>query len=868
MLPSVQSVGARVAVGLALAGLMTGGNAGAQVDARHLARALQHPHGFAPDPNRADETPQHDVPDAFRAAGGTGLPALVRLPPSVAARAYGLRPLIPGWAAVESDLATLADLPTALHASWAPPLHIQLDRASVWTGAAEARERTNSGGQGAVVGIVDTGVDVSHPDLRDGEGGTRVSWFLDFSRPPAGRHAELEEEYGCTGGVSAQCAIFDASDLDELINNATSLDEPRDTVGHGTHVASLAAGNGLSSAGRYVGVAPEANLIAVRATRGVGGVIRDADVLLAARFVFERAEAMGQPAVTNLSLGTDFGGHDGTSALEEGLASLVGPNHPGRILVLAAGNSGVIRTGLTAEYPEPLGVHTEVHVPRHSSVRVPLLTPPTGVPLTNGAAYVWIRMRPGDELSVGLDDSDGRWVAPVPPGRSESHRDGQLEVTVLNGTGAQGEAAVTADNAVVVIDGSWPSGATFGIRLEGHGTARLWVQSEGDIGPTGGTFGALFSGAAQRGTINVPATHPELIAVGATVNRVDWTSRDGVRIIVPGDTAADSAAYFSAAGPTAAGALKPDLVAPGAYVVGAMASLADPMLSDGRGLFGGDSSCPGQSLCLVVDDTHAVSTGTSMAAPQVSGAAALLLSRDPTLTQPEVLALLQTSARRPRGEVLVEQQVGAGALDVAAALSVQDLGLDPTAANDAENAEPSSRQSWLVLANDYAHPDPDWHLSGVVQLRTAAGDVAYGFEPERLRLQVQPGEVASPLSRIGPGLWSFAVAAPAGSGGGRLQLRVVFDGRTLVTRVVPVAVDRGVVERGVSARGGCAIANGSTRPDLRPFAGWLLLLLVRLRRRRGSQCRQIDGAAVALERHDIGIERVVGIDPPDVGARH
>ena len=98
-------------------------------------------------------------------------------------------------------------------------------------------------------------------------------------------------------------AIFDTGDLNELIDNATSLDEPRDTAGHGTHVASLAAGNGLGSGGRYVGVAPEASLIVVRATRGVGGVIRDADALLATRFVFDQAEAMGLPAVANLSLG-------------------------------------------------------------------------------------------------------------------------------------------------------------------------------------------------------------------------------------------------------------------------------------------------------------------------------------------------------------------------------------------------------------------------------------------------------------------------------------------------------------------------------------------------------------------------------------
>ena len=290
MLPAVRIRVARVAAGSALAGLVMGGSAAAQVDASQLARALQRSERFPSASDQAILPPQRQVPSAFRAPEGHGLPALVRVPPSVDPRALGLRSLIPGWAAVEMDLASFAELPGGFRASWEAPLHIQLDRAGVWTGAVAARERTHSGGQGAVVGIVDTGVDVSHPDLRDADGSTRVSWFLDFSRPPAGRQPELEEEYGCTAGVSAQCAIFDAADLNELMNNAISLDEPRDIVGHGTHVASLAAGNGLSGgSGQYIGVAPEANLIAVRATRGAGGLIRDADVLVAVRFIFEQA---------------------------------------------------------------------------------------------------------------------------------------------------------------------------------------------------------------------------------------------------------------------------------------------------------------------------------------------------------------------------------------------------------------------------------------------------------------------------------------------------------------------------------------------------------------------------------------------------
>src|SRR5262249_59374824 len=125
---------------------------------------------------------------------------------------------------------------------------------------------------------------------------------------------------------------------------------PADTIGHGTHVASLAAGNGGSEK-RYVGIAPEASLIIARVL-DASNQINDATVLSAANLVFHLADQLGKPAVVNLSLGSNFGPHDGTSALERGLASLVGDDHPGRAIVVAAGNSaGQVEGNLG--YPPP-----------------------------------------------------------------------------------------------------------------------------------------------------------------------------------------------------------------------------------------------------------------------------------------------------------------------------------------------------------------------------------------------------------------------------------------------------------------------------------------------------------------------------------
>jgi len=783
----------------------------AQVDARLLSRALE---------SHAPARPLSVVVE---------LPGQAPAPP-------GLVSLAPGFAAFHGSVATIAALTRAhpdWRVSWAPPRRPLLNAADDTTRAALFRDLTGLTGKGVVVGIVDTGFDPKHPDLRDATGKSRVAWALDFSRPPLGRHEGLEAELGCGGG-SYSCAVFTGADLDQLIAE-DSAQLPRDTIGHGTHVASLAAGNGLSTnPPKYVGIAPEATLVGVRVTRGGDGSILDPDVLLATRFVFERAKELGMPAVVNLSLGSDFGGHDGLTALERGLAEFVGPGAPGRAIVVAAGNSGGVYAQISPSYPAPFGIHTEVHVPRESSVRVPILTPSVGKSSTNATIYVWISGRPGDRLEVGLDDSDGEWIDPLPPGEGATYSDKGVEVTILNQMIGAGSPITQGSNgAVVIIEGTWSAGSTFAVRLEGHGTARLWLQSEGDLSPGAESAGALFPRASKEGTIGIPATGAALISVGATVNRVLWKDREGEKVVLEklgamSPPVSDSAAYFSGSGPNALGQMKPDIVAPGAFVIGAMSGLADPEKNGGSGIFAGGSVCGARPACLVVDDFHALSSGTSMAAPIVSGAVALLFQRDPSLDQDAVRTLLQAGARALDGQVPLEQQIGPGELDLIGTLAVMDSAKSPLA------AVPDASESWLALASSYAHPDPSWPLDVLLELRSAEENIVDGFDPKALELSVSGARVTTPLTRVAPGLWRFSVAAGSGTGGGSLRISLSFQGQPFLSRTVPIAVDRSVAEGGVDARGGCSSAPGSSAlaPEL------LVLLSIFGWRRRNRQRRQ------------------------------
>jgi hypothetical protein len=270
--------------------------------------------------------------------------------------------------------------------------------------------------------------------------------------------------------------------------------------------------------------------------------------------------------------------------------------------------------------------------------------------------------------------------------------------------------------------------------------------------------------------------------------------------------------------------MKPDLVAPGMYVIGAMSSAADPRSNGGVGVFASQGRCGEPDYeCFVIDDhVHAVTSGTSMSAPLVAGAIALLLQRQPELTQAQLRALLQAGARQPSGKILAEQQTGPGELDLRgtlAALIAEESPIDRV---------PSSA-SRIVLAASYAHPDASQPLQGLLELRDPKDQIADGFDERRLTLTAQGGSLSKPPVRIGPGLYGFEVTAPDGSGGERLQLSLAFDGQLLARRSVPIGTDRWLAEGTPVPHGGCALA-----PTERS-ATWLavpLLLLASLSRRR------------------------------------
>jgi hypothetical protein len=121
-----------------------------------------------------------------------------------------------------------------------------------------------------------------------------------------------------------------------------------------------------------------------------------------------------------------------------------------------------------------------------------------------------------------------------------------------------------------------------------------------------------------------------VIAVSALVTKTCWTPRGGTSTCYEEPPVTGTLAPFSSIGPTRDGRLKPEVCAPGMGVVSALSASMAPSIRTRNNL----------PRYLDPDGVHWLAAGTSMAAPHVTGAVALLLERVPDLTPDAVRARL------------------------------------------------------------------------------------------------------------------------------------------------------------------------------------------------------------------------------------
>jgi subtilisin family serine protease len=513
-------------------------------------------------------------------------------------------------------------------------------------------------GAGVVIGVIDSGIDIEHPDFMDANGNTRIIAIWDHTLDPADVGDAASNPVGFTYGTEWPRS---------LIQQGYTGCRHRDNDGHGTHVAGTAAGDGSAQEsptydGPYVGLAPEAELLIVKfdieneKDRNV-----DTYLLDGINWIFQKASGEGKPCVINMSLGTDYGPHDGSTAGERGIDDLTGPN---KIACTSAGNAAT-------PYSNDLDKFGLWGAPIHGSGN---FNTDSDVVLTTAADY-----QPDDADDYILFDiwypgSDTCRVQITTPGNTKYPPHFNARYRNLWKTGGISGAFDTAEGCIYVQNisgastiwetdngdnniyieisdyyGTNPAPGTWVVEiipLKGSGAYHSWHGFSDsltktyfwyDSGTTGHAWGDLADPFLSDSvmTIGKPGTASQVISVGAYQTKNVWPARQYVDWTDPtsdfylvwqeyGVSPIDyyfpfhmhDLAFFSSRGPSRDGRVQPFISAPGVGIVAPLSQtvLADPFENYHRKL-----------NRVEYDGYHTTLQGTSMSSPHVTGSIALLL---------------------------------------------------------------------------------------------------------------------------------------------------------------------------------------------------------------------------------------------------
>ncbi len=507
-------------------------------------------------------------------------------------------------------------------------------------------------GTGVIVGMMDTGFDPNHVNFLNEDGSSRIShmWVI------TGSNSALREYSG------AELAKYTTD------NSGTT---------HGTHVMGIMAGG-------YKGIADQ---VAITNNRGNNTVKRNYNVpyygvatgaemapaigslqgnniLNAAAKVLEYAKEQGKPAVLNLSLGHNYGPHDGKTAAGQYLAE-VGKE----ILVcVAAGNEGDTNLSLTKTFKEG---DTE------------LRTTLSETAAANGGVDMWSRDdQPFDFSFVGVNKNDGSIAYRYD---FEGTKPGTYYLT---GTGFMYPGYITDSKlnnvfsskaAVVLTISTSELNNRFNVYVTSVQTYKSTATDvvpgfiiKGKAGQTVDMYcvGGLqffdngisgYSKGSTGCTINDMACADNILAVGAYTNISEWPTLGGK---IGYGTEGGAVAEFSSYGSRTDGTQLPHILAPGECVVSSysnyyMAAGSDPY--DGR-----------YTVARKDEEKRshywAEMSGTSMASPFMAGVLALWLQADPDLTMDRVKQILKETATNDDYTLAEPLRSGYGKVDALAGL--------------------------------------------------------------------------------------------------------------------------------------------------------------------------------------------------------
>ena len=493
-------------------------------------------------------------------------------------------------------------------------------------------------GKGVMVGIIDVGLEVMHPNFYNADGtALRVTRFVD-------QFASEDEPYGQPTNLGREYTTET-----DIKGKGYAGDSYRQY--HGTHCLGISAGSGYTTP--YRGVAYEAELSAADSKVAGDSEYGSANELALMKYLFDYADERQMPCVITYSIG--FNALPGDCVLfEEAISQMVGP---GRILVAAAGNSS-----------NGLGY---VCKPKGMAVAGTCLTGDK-----DGMAYLFSKdpftlkvISKHKEPVDGSLKGDSLVYAPT-EGKVEKQLAGKQVFIEKNDTCytiAFNRDETDADTSAVLLV------------IEGEDSyVQLMAEVEHEfINDT--ETDPRCGNATNDHNVGLPGCLPSVVTVGALNTRPEFTNINGEKITKwGGKTPEGTIAIFSSQGPTLDGLIKPDVVTPGVNI---HASANSRYEGDYGVAMVTKSTFEGREYPWI-----AIS-GTSMATPCMAGIVALWLQANSTLSPDDVKRIIRETSH-PLGEGIPNNTYGYGLADAYAGI-LNILGL-PTAIADLSQHQPSA----------------------------------------------------------------------------------------------------------------------------------------------------------------------------------
>lgn len=499
-------------------------------------------------------------------------------------------------------------LPEGVGYSQTPKLYTTLDTTSLEvSGILRVQTQPSLGYQGEniLLGFIDTGIDYTLDAFRNPDGSTRILGIWDQTDPS--EDPPFDTGYG-TGYTSEDInrALFS--------ENPYAIVRQRDTDGHGSFLAGVAAGSADVQEG-FIGAAGKCSIAMVKLkpakqnlrdfflVRDGAVAFQETDIMMGLRYLLFLAQAYALPLVFCISLGTNQGDHSGNSPLERELTYTL--DYLGCFASVASGNE----TGK--------GHHYYQNPTDNAAPDVELL-----VDEDTDGLFVELWTDSPDLYGVAITSPLGEHIPRIPPrlGTSNAFRF-VAERTVLQVTYEIAEYTSGAQLTVLRFEN--PTPGIWRIQVSGNtaeplGSYHIWLPITGFISP-----GTVFLNPSPYTTLTVPSTAESVITVAS------YNAYTG------------SFAIDSGRGYTRTGIVKPDLAAPGVDVFG-------PAIN------------PNSTLPPL--NRYTRRSGTSIAAGITAGAIALLLNWNMDQMNPYFLtnravkdyltrgALRQTGLRYPNRE--------------------------------------------------------------------------------------------------------------------------------------------------------------------------------------------------------------------------